>query len=206
MELKLFDYPRSSAAYRVRIALEIKGLSYEKTKINLLEAEHRESGYLELNPQGRVPSLQVGSSLLAQSLAIIEYLEEIYPEPALLPSASLQRAHVRSIAQTIACDIHPLNNLQVLQYLKGSLGVSEEAKLRWYHHWIIEGFTALEKIVEGTNYCFGENPTLADVCLVPQCYNARRFEVDLTPFPKLCRIEENLVKLSAFANAHPDRS
>ncbi|QIB67766.1 maleylacetoacetate isomerase [Kineobactrum salinum] len=203
--LQLYDYFRSSAAYRVRIALNLKGLDYERVAVNLVDGDQRSDDYLALNPQGLVPALITGDGeLLTQSVAILEWLEETWPEPALLPTEPLARARVRAMVQTISSDIHPLNNLRVLNYLTGSLAVSDEARLAWYHHWIDLGFSALEQLVTGSDYCFGTSPTLADACLLPQMYNARRFKQDLTAFPRLQRIALNLEQLPAFASAGPE--
>lgn len=203
--VRLYDYFRSSAAYRVRIALNLKALDYESLPVNLIEGAQRSEDYLQLNPQGLVPALAPETgALLTQSIAILEWLEETHPEPALLPAEPADRARVRAMVQTIACDIHPLNNLRVLNYLTGTLAVSEEAKRAWYHHWIDLGFSALEQQVGDGDYCFGAAPTLADVCLLPQMYNARRFRQDLTAFPRLQRIALHLEQLPAFARASPE--
>ena len=204
----LYDYCRSTAAYRVRIALNLKGLDYKSQSINLLQGEESSEGYLQYNPQGLVPSLQLeNGQVLHQSLAICEYLEEAYPAPALLPADSAARAQVRAFSQVIACDIHPLNNLRVLKYLKANLGVTEEAKLIWYQHWVQEGFGALETLIQRqaeSTFCFGERPTLADICLVAQMFNARRFDCDVSPYPRLVGITERCEQLDAFSRAHPD--
>jgi len=203
--VQLYDYFRSSAAFRLRIALNLKGLQYESVAVNLVANEQRDAGYLALNPQGLVPALATaGGELLTQSVAILEWLEEEYPEPPLLPADALGRARVRAMVQTIACDIHPLNNLRVQRYLVDTLGASEEAKLAWYHHWIALGFAALEQQVTGNRYCHGDNPTLADACLLPQIFNARRFEQNLQPFPRLRAIAAHLEQLPAFAAATPE--
>jgi maleylacetoacetate isomerase len=206
--VKLYDYFRSSAAYRVRIALNLKGLGYEHIPVNLLKGEEGETAYRELNPQGLVPTLVDEGKVLTQSLAICEYLEECYPEPSLLPGDASDRARIRSLALAVACDIHPLNNLRLLKYLVTELGASEEQKLAWYQHWINEGFEAIEAMLNDSDktaaFCHGNTPTLADLCLVPQLYNARRFEVDLTPFPNIVRINENCLELDAFLNAKPE--
>jgi maleylpyruvate isomerase len=206
--MKLFDYYRSSAAYRVRIVLNLKGIDYQPAGVNLLKGEEAGDDYLAVNPQGLVPSLQDGSHTLFQSLAICEYLEEIYPTPALLPGTAVERARIRALAQMVACDIHPVNNLRVLKYLTGELGVTEEQKLTWYQHWISEGFNALESLLSSSTetgqYCHGDTVTLADICLVPQVYNARRFKLDLTPFPTIERIEKQCLKQNAFEQAIPE--
>ena len=206
--MKLFDYFRSSAAYRVRIVLNLKGIDYQHTGINLLKGEDGTDDYRAINPQGLVPSLQDGADTLTQSLAICEYLEETHPTPALLPGTALERARIRALAQMVACDIHPVNNLRILKYLTGELGVTEEQKLTWYRHWISEGFTALEALLSSSTetgqYCHGDSITLADVCLIPQVYNARRFKLDLTPFPTIERIEQQCLIHNAFEQAIPE--
>jgi maleylpyruvate isomerase len=205
--MQLYDYWRSSAAYRVRIALNLKGLDYTQTSIDLRAGNQRAEGYLELNPQGLVPFLQDGEVGLAQSLAIIEYLDERHPEPPLLPDEPVRRAQARAIALSIACDIHPLNNLRVLQYLERTLECDESVRMAWYRHWIAEGLGALEAMLPKTagKFCIGDRPTIADVCLVPQVYNARRYHCDLEPFSTIRRIDEQCRALDAFARAEPDR-
>lgn len=205
----LYGYFRSSAAYRVRIALNLKGLDYDQVPVNLVKGEQSSGDHLARNPQGLVPSLAIDDSLaLNQSLAICEYLDEVYPEPALLPANALERAQVRSLAQLVACEVHPLNNLRVLKYLVSQLGVDEAAKLAWYHHWIAEGFTALEATLSAAprtgDFCHGDTPTLADICLVPQVYNAERFECDLSAYPTIQRIVANCRSLPAFEKAAPE--
>lgn len=208
--MKLYTYFRSSAAYRVRIALELKGLTYEAVPVHLLRdgGEHRRDDYLARNPQGFVPALEHGGSVLAQSLAIIEYLDELHPEPPLLPAEPLARAQVRSMALAIACDVHPLNNLRVLNYLRARFGAGEDAVGAWIRHWIAEGFRALEsqarRCSHDGRHLFGSAVTLADVCLVPQMYNARRFACDLAPYPLLCAVTAHLESLPAFARAAPE--
>jgi maleylpyruvate isomerase len=204
----LFDYFRSSAAYRVRIALNLKGLAAERRFVHLRKGEQRAPGYLEKNPQGFVPTLVVGPLNLTQSLAIIEYLDEKHPLPPLMPPGAEDRAFVRAIALAIACDIHPLNNLRVLQYLYKQLGVEEPARDEWYRHWIREGFAAIESQLAARAtgpYCFGDTPTIADVCLVPQVANANRLDVDLAPYPRIRAIDAACLALPAFADAHPSR-
>lgn len=207
-EIKLYDYVRSTAAYRVRIALNLKQLAYQSIPVSLLDGEQRSAEYLSLNPTGLVPSLEIGEGVITQSLAIIEYLEEQYPEPALLPTDPMQRAECRALALDIACDIHPLNNLRVLKHLTSTLGHSEQEKLAWYHHWLKQGFAAIESKLAQSDFpfCCGTEPTMADVCLVPQLFNARRFELDLTPYPRMVEVEQNCLALAAFANASPDKS
>ncbi|MCC7327306.1 MAG: maleylacetoacetate isomerase [Burkholderiales bacterium] len=208
--MKLYDYFRSSAAYRVRIALNLKGLGIERAFVHLRRNAQREGDYLALNPQGLVPALVIGGgAVLAQSLAIIEYLDETHPEPPLLPADPAARARVRGIALEIACDIHPLDNLRVLRYLTSTLGLSEEQKDAWYRYWIDVGLEALEmRLVRDAatgRYCHGEQPTLADICLVPQLANARRAGIDLSPFPTLTRIEAACTALPEFAAAEPSK-
>jgi len=202
-----YEYHRSSAAYRVRIALNLKGVDYESRPVNLLESEQRSDDYRELNPQGLVPMLEIDGHRLTQSLAIIVYLDQAFPDPPLVPRDPADGAHVRAMALAIACDIHPLNNLRVLKYLKNELGQPQEQVDRWYAHWIAEGFTALETMAKAGagRFLFGDEPTIADVCLVPQLYNARRFNVPLGDWPTLLRAEENALRLDAFAAAHPDK-
>jgi maleylpyruvate isomerase len=207
--LKLYSYFRSSAAYRVRIALNLKGLAYEYLPINLRQGEQRAAPFRSINAQELVPALADERGTFTQSLAIIEYLEERYPEPPLLPGPPEARARVRAIALSIACDIHPLDNLRVLQYLTHTLAVGEEAKNIWYRHWIDLGLAALEAQLAGDAatgaFCHGATPTLADVCLVPQLANARRLPLPLDAYPTLLRIEAACAALPAFAAAAPDR-
>jgi maleylacetoacetate isomerase len=202
-----YDYYRSSAAYRVRIALNLKGVDYETRPVNLLESEQKADDYRALNPQGLVPMLEIDGHRLTQSLAIITYLAQRFPEPPIIPADPAQAAHVRAMALSIACDIHPLNNLRVLKYLKGELGQPQEAVDGWYAHWITEGLNALEATAKprAGQFLFGDQPTVADICLVPQLYNARRFNVPLGDWPTLLRAEENANAIEAFAAAHPDR-
>lgn len=206
---RLYTYFRSSAAYRVRIALNLKGLDYEPVPVNLREGEQKATSYRERNPQGLLPALETdGGDLLIQSLAIIEYLDETVPEPPLLPADPLGRARVRAMAQIVACEIHPLNNLRVLKFLKDPLGHEQDEINAWYRHWVGEGFRALEAMVgtagADTGYCYAGAVSLADVCLVPQMWNARRFECDLSPYPRLVGIDARLNELPAFAAAAPE--
>jgi maleylacetoacetate isomerase len=208
--MKLYDYFRSSAAYRVRIALNFKGLAPERAFVHLRRNAQREDDYLALNPHGLVPALVTDDgAVLAQSLAIVEYLEETHPSPPLLPPDPAARARVRAIALAIACDIHPLDNLRVLRYLLHTVGVTEEQKDAWYKYWIDVGLEALEIQLSRDDatgrFCHGDAPTLADVCLVPQLANARRVAMDLSPYPTLTRIETACRALPAFAAAEPAR-
>ena len=203
----LYDYWRSSAAYRVRIALNLKGVDYESRQIDLREDEQKSSEYRALNPQGLVPMLEIDGHRLTQSLAIINYLDLRFANQPLIPASAAERAHVVAMAMAIACDIHPLNNLRVLKYLKNELGHSQDEIDAWYAHWIVEGLPALEAMAapRAGKFLFGDAPTGADVCLIPQLYNARRFDVPLDDYPTLLRAEENANQLEAFAAAHPDR-
>ena len=205
--MKLYSYFRSSAAYRVRIALNLKGLPYEMVSIHLTKdgGQQRKPEFRAVNPQMRVPALELSSGeVLTQSLAIIEYLDDIHPEPPLLPVDALDRAKVRAIAQAIACDIHPLNNLIELQYLKRTLKHEQNEIDAWYHHWVIDGFTAIETMIAPGPYACGTHATLADVCLVPQVANARRFKVPLDKFPKIVAVDAACLKLAAFDKARPE--
>lgn len=206
--MKLYGYFRSSAAYRVRIALNLKGIAVEHAFVHLRRKDQEKPDYAAINPQKFVPTLVDGEHTLLQSLAIIEYLEETHPAPPLLPADPAGRARVRALAQAIACDIHPLNNLRVLRHLGSALGLDEAARNRWYHHWIAEGFAALEAMLAGHpatgRLCHGDEPTLADLCLVPQVYNAERFDCDLAPYPVIRRIAEAARAIPAFAEAAPE--
>jgi maleylacetoacetate isomerase len=206
-DLLLYDYYRSSAGYRVRIALALKGLDYRRIPIDLLHGAQREPDYRARNPQGLVPTLEADGVRIGQSLAIIDWLEATCPEPALLPADPGGRAHVLSLALAIACDIHPLNNLRVLKYLAGPLGQDEEARNAWYRHWVAEGLAALEAAAapRAGRFLFGDVPGLAEICLVPQMFNARRFAVPLDRYPLLVRVDAEACALPAFQAAHPDR-
>jgi len=205
--VKLYTYFRSSAAYRVRIALNLKGLPYEMAAIHLTKdgGYQRKPEFTAVNAQMRVPALKLASGdILTQSLAIIEYLDDTHPEPPLLPADPLARAKVRAIAQIVACDIHPLNNLLVLQYLKRQLKHEQVEIDTWYHHWVIEGFNAIEAMITAGSYACGASVTLADVCLVPQVFNARRLKVPLDAFPKIVAADAACLKLPAFDKARPE--
>ncbi|NML59577.1 maleylacetoacetate isomerase [Massilia sp. RP-1-19] len=210
--MKLYTYFRSSAAYRVRIALNLKGLAYEAVPVHLLRSggEQLQPAYRAVNPAAMIPSLEIDDgATLTQSMAIIEYLDETHPAVPLMPADPLGRARVRALALTVACDIHPLGNLRVLKYLVHELTVDDEAKAAWSRHWISEGFTALEAMLAGSpatgRFCHGDTPTLADCCLVPQVFNALRFEVDMTRFPTIARIHAACGERAGFAAAHPSK-
>lgn len=206
MKPVLFDYSRSSAAYRVRIALNLKGINYESVPVNLLAGEQKQAGYRERNPQGLVPLLEIDGHRLGQSLAIIDYLDAKFPEPRFVPTDAADRAHVLAMALIVACDIHPLNNLRVMKYLSGPLGQDESVRNIWYAHWLSEGLAALEAIAapRAGRFLFGDEPGIADICLVPQLYNARRFHVPLDDYPTLVRADAEATRLPPFAAAHPD--
>ena len=207
--MKLFTYFRSSAAFRVRIALNLKGLAYEPVFVHLARGDHRKPEYAGKYPQGLLPTLVTQGQALSQSLAIIEYLDETHPHPALLPKDPAGRARVRSLALLVACEIHPLNNLRTLQYLKRGLGQTEEQVGTWYRHWIADGLGKLEADLAASSvagrFCYGDAPSLADCCLVPQIFNARRYDSDLTPYPGVMRVFDECMKLEPFARAQPSR-
>jgi maleylpyruvate isomerase len=202
----LHGYWRSGAAYRVRIALSLKGLTYDQQGVDLRTGAQRSDAFVALNPQGMVPALEVDGAVLTQSPAILEWLEEAHPQPSLLPADPLDRAHVRAMAALIGCDIHPLNNLRVGKALRETFGADQAAVDAWAARWIIPGFTALEALVGqyGKGWCFGDAPTLADCYLIPQIYSARRFNVAVDAFPRLLAIDEAAKLHPAFAAAHPD--
>jgi len=205
--MKLYSYFRSSASYRVRIALALKGINYDFHGIHLRRGEQRAPDFLAVNPQGLVPALIDDGAVLTQSLAIVEYLEERFPEPHVLPQDPADRAWVRALSQIVACDIHPINNLRVLQYLEKDLGLDEQARNAWVLRWIDDGFAAMENMLDkdtrsGT-YCFGSAPTMADICLVPQIFNGQRFGVEMSRYPTLARINAACMELSAFKDQAP---
>ena len=205
--MNLYSYFRSSAAFRVRIALNLKGLAYGTKLVNLSTGEHLLGQYRTVNPQGRIPTLVDKEKVYIQSISIIEYLEEAYPKPPLLPTSIEERAWVRAIGNIIACDIHPLNNLAVLNYLTNEFSISEVQKVHWYQHWVSQGFEAVEKMLSETasrgKFCFGEEPGLADICLVPQVFNAKRFDCDLEPYPEIEKIFKRCMEVESFAKAQP---
>ncbi len=203
----LHDYYRSSAAYRVRIALALKGVDYDHHIVNLAKGDQKLAEFRATNPQGFIPCLEIDGLVLTQSLAICDYLDARHDAVPFVPGDPADRAHVLALALTLACDIHPLNNLRILRYLTGELGVEEAAKELWYRHWVMEGLAALEALAAPRSgmFLFGDTPTLADICLVPQLYNARRFNVALEPYPTLVRVDLACAAHPAFAAAHPDR-
>ncbi|MDN2670963.1 maleylacetoacetate isomerase [Janthinobacterium sp. SUN026] len=211
--MKLYTYFRSSAAYRVRIALNLKGIAYDSIPVHLLQDGGQQllPAYRAVNPSALVPALDDDGAILTQSLAMLEYLEETRPGVPLLPADPLERARVRALALAIACDAHPLTNLRVLKYLKGTLGLSDEVKQEWYRHWMAEGLAAVEALLAqgdpaGTGlFCHGDSPTMADCCLVPQVFNALRFAIDLAPYPRVVRIHAHCAGLPAFIAAHPSQ-
>ena len=206
--ITLYDYFRSTASYRVRIALNLKGLDYQLKEVHLVNngGEQFSDDYKKLNPIARVPTLVDGDFVLSQSMAIIEYLEAKHPTNKLIPNDIQLAAQVKAFSQIIACDIHPLNNSGVIKFLQKDLGVSDEGKNKWYQHWVLNGFDAIEKTLESSagEFCFGDSVTLADICLVAQVYNANRFSVPLDNHPNICRINENCLKLEEFKKASPD--
>lgn len=208
--MKLYDYYRSTACYRVRIALNIKHISYEIIPVHLVHEAQHQPEYLAINPQGLVPSIEQNGHFLSQSLAIIEYLEEITPTPALLPHCPLNRAQVRSLAMAICCDIHPLNNLRVLHQLREQFQATEEQINTWYHHWLKVGFDAIEKRLQEVPHkkhtCYGSELSLADICLIPQVYNAKRFNFPLDNYPRINEINDYCMTLTPFIKASPEKN
>ncbi len=205
--MKLYSYFRSSAAYRVRIALKLKGLPYDYIPVNLLKKEQKSPEYLEHNPQGLVPSLMSGEGeIIAQSVAILEWLEETQPQPALLPTNPLARAQVRSLVNNIVCDVHPLCNISITNYLRANHGVDDDGIFAWYCTWMHRGFEAVEQAITANNsqFALGNTPGLADICLVPQIYNADRFNIPMEKFPNIRRVVDNCKALEAFAEAAPE--
>jgi maleylacetoacetate isomerase len=207
--MKLYGYFRSSAAFRLRIALNLKQLAYEHAPIHLRRGDQAQPGFRGINPQGLAPALEIDRQVLIQSLPIIEYLDETHPEPPLLPDDPAGRARVRGLAAIVACDIHPINNLRVLRYLQRPLGHDHASIETWYNHWIAEGFAALEHLLADDDrtgrFCHGDRPGLADVALVPQVVNSERYRLDLAPYPTITRIYQTCMTLDAFAAAHPER-
>lgn len=208
--MKLYTYFRSSAAFRVRIALHLKGVAYQPVFVHLAKGEHRQPGYTAVNPQALVPTLELDDGArLTQSLAIMEYLETLQPQPALLPQPPLERARVRALGLLVACEIHPLNNLRVLQHLKRALGQSEAQIKTWYQHWVADGLAKFEAELGRARprgrFCHGDAPGLADCCLVPQIFNAQRYECDLAPYPSTMRVFEACMQLAAFDRAQPSK-
>ncbi len=203
--MKLYTYFRSSAAYRVRIALNLKNIDHQLVPVNLLKSEQQSTDYLQKNPQGLLPALETEDGVLGQSLAILEYLEEQYPETPLLQGNAWQKAHIRNLSYAIACDIHPIDNLRVLKYLSSELNVDDEAKNKWYRHWVEVGFEKIERMLDSKNiFCAGDSPSLADVCLVPQVFNAIRFKVDMAAYPKIAAVYQRCNELAAFIDAAPE--
>jgi maleylacetoacetate isomerase len=206
--VKLYSYFRSSAAYRLRIALNLKGLDYQYVEVNLLQGEQKSEEYLARNPQGLVPAMELpGGDTVGQSVALLEWLEESHPQPQLLPADPIERARVRSVVNIIACDIHPICNIAVTNYLKERHDAQRDDIIAWYQHWMHRGFQAAEQVLSknDSRYCFAEQPCMADVCLVPQVYNARRFNIPLQAFPNIERVVHNCNQLAAFQDAAPEQ-
>ena len=208
--MKCYGFFRASAPFRMRIAFNLKGIEYESVPVNFRTGAQRSDEYLKINPQGRVPAVALDDgTVLTQSMAIMEYLDETQPEPAFLPADAIGRARVRALAQIVACDIHPLNNVSPLNFLKGELGVDEAGELKWYQHWVAQGFAAFEALLAGDAhtgpYCHGDTPGLADICLVPQVFNAKRYHCPLDDYPTLMSVFDSLMTLDAFDAAQPDK-
>lgn len=202
---KLYSYFRSSTSYRARIGLNFKGVRYEQAAVNLLKSEQAGGDYKAVNPQGRVPSLDIGNAVLIQSPAILEYLEEVYPDPPLLPADPVERARIRAVCAVIACDIHPLNNSGSLNFLKGRLGQDQAAVDAWFAHWVHEGLSTVEALIQPGPFSFGAAVTLADVYIVPQVFNARRFNIPLDAYPKIVAVDAACASIPAFVEASPSR-
>ncbi|MGB0360802.1 MAG: maleylacetoacetate isomerase [Endozoicomonas sp.] len=202
-ELTLYSYYRSSAAYRVRIALNLKGIDFDQSIINLKKGDQHSSYYQNINPQGLVPSLETDQGLLTQSLAMLEWLEDTYPKPTILPGTPWQKAKLRSLAYQICCDIHPLNNLRALKYLQDEFDISDNAKSKWYQYWLVTGFKALESELNEQPFCYSDQPSIADICLIPQVFNALRFNTDMSSFPKISRIYHHCNTIAEFKAAAP---
>jgi len=205
-EIILYDYWRSTASYRVRLALHLKGVAFKLRSVNLLEGEHKQEPYISQNPTGLVPTLTVDGTDLNQSLAIIDYLDATYPEPAMVSSDPLERSRTLAQALIVAADIHPINNMAIGNYLKEHFGADQDGVVTWMHHWMKRGFDALEVQAPDAGLFGGDTPNLADICLVPQLYNARRFEMDLGNYPKLVRIDAECAELEAFQHSTPDKA
>ncbi|MEX0852454.1 MAG: maleylacetoacetate isomerase [Bauldia sp.] len=203
--MKLYSAPMSSSPYRVRIALHLKGVAFETVTVRLREQEQYEAAYRRINPQARVPSLELDDgTILTQSVAIIDYLELAHPEPPVFPSDPVARARALAVALAISSEIQPLNNTSVLNYLRDQLGQDQPARQAWYAHWIRTGLAAVERLIDGGHYCFGREPTIADICLVPQVFNARRYHVDISDFPKIVAVDAVATANPAFAKARPE--
>lgn len=207
--MKLYTYFRSSASYRVRIALACKGLAHEAEYVSLPKGEHQADKFRAVNVQGLVPALEDGGRVFIQSLAIMEYLEERYPKPPLLPASPADRAYVRAVSQIVACELHPVNNLRTLKYIRQAYGLDEDGVNAWYRHWIADGFTMLEAYLNRERrfgkHCYGDMVTMADCCLVPQVFNAKRYECDLAPYPTIVRLFDESMKLDAFSSTQPSK-
>jgi maleylacetoacetate isomerase len=207
--MKLYTYFRSGASYRVRIALAYKGLAHEAEYVSLPKGEHQADKFRAVNVQGLVPALEDGGRVFIQSLAIMEYLEERYPKPPLLPASPADRAYVRAVSQIVACELHPLNNLRTLKHIRKAYGLDEDGVKTWYRHWIADGFTMLEAYLNRERrfgkYCYGDMVTMADCCLVPQVFNAKRYECDLAPYPTIVRLFDESMKLDAFSSTQPSK-
>jgi maleylacetoacetate isomerase len=204
--MRLYTFPTSSASYRTRIALHLKGIAYETVTMNLIGGEHRGDAYRSRNPQGRVPALELDDgTVIAQSLAIVDYLEQVQPNPRLYPSDPVTRARALSVALTVTADIHPLNNTLVVNYLRDEMGQDQAARDKWYANWVRTGLVAIEAMIDGDRYCVGDQPTVADICLIPQVFNAHRFKIDISDLKKVLAVDEVGRANPAFLAAHPQR-